>query len=717
MAQVPKDEGVTSSVVNLDRGGERTCFQTGSPWSLATDVRSDVAIVYGVNDSFTTRIQEFVSRGYATHMMTGAAWGGYHSYINGKFDGKQHQDEGQVDPQGNVIWHNDGIPYMVPSPSFAKYLASLACKAIDAGATAVHYEEPEFWSRAGYSEGFKRLWQAEYNEEWRRPDSSPDAFWRAARLKYLLYKRALGDVFAQAKQYAASKGRVVKCFVPTHSLVNYSQWSIVSPESSLMDLPNCDGYIAQVWTGTARTPNTYRGVKKERTFETAFLEYASMFHMVAPTGRKVYFLADPVEDDPTHTWDDYRANYERVVTASLLFPEVSDFEVMPWPDRVFTAPYPAGSYGETTTSTVVLPPSYATELMVVVNALNEMNHDKWKWQAGSRNVAVLVSDTMMFHRASPWTADEDFSQFFGLAMPLVKHGMPCKLVVLERIDDPKAFEGVDVLLMSYEHMKPMKREHSLALAKWVRNGGALAYFGSDSNAFAGVREWWNDDGQTSSTPGRQLFKMLGVKASASDEPMRAGKGWFMHNASAPKQLAHARKGGDVVRQTAAELLQLRGKQMATSNHIVLERGPFVIGAVLKESLSGKSLCLKGTYVDLFSSSAQVRKNPEFKPGEVFFLRHAQREADDAAFVTPLASSGRIEQTDTRGGVWSALLRGPAGAPGILRFACERKPTQVRVDGEPGKWSWDDASRTALVSFEPHPEGRRISIESRNAGAD
>ena len=34
----------------------------------------------------------------------------------------------------------------------------------------------------------------------------------------------------------------MKCYVPTHSLVNYSQWQIVSPEASLASLPCVDGY-------------------------------------------------------------------------------------------------------------------------------------------------------------------------------------------------------------------------------------------------------------------------------------------------------------------------------------------------------------------------------------------------------------------------------------------------------------------------------------------
>ena len=80
-------------------------------------------------------------------------------------------------------------------------------------------------------------------------------------------------------------GKSVRCYVPTHSLINYAHWCIVSPESSLAKLDGCDGYIAQVWTGTARTPNHFRGVRKERTFETAFLEYGAMQNLVRATGR------------------------------------------------------------------------------------------------------------------------------------------------------------------------------------------------------------------------------------------------------------------------------------------------------------------------------------------------------------------------------------------------------------------------------------------------
>ena len=84
---------------------ERTVFQTGQGWQPVLDLRSDVAIVYGVNGSFTQRVQSWRDRGYGAHMMTGSAWGEYQDYLDGLFDGNKHWDEAQVDREGRPIMH------------------------------------------------------------------------------------------------------------------------------------------------------------------------------------------------------------------------------------------------------------------------------------------------------------------------------------------------------------------------------------------------------------------------------------------------------------------------------------------------------------------------------------------------------------------------------------------------------------------------------------
>ncbi|KAA6323161.1 hypothetical protein EZS27_027369 [termite gut metagenome] len=236
---------------NPASGREKTAFQTSGPWKPVTDVRSDVAIVYDANDrydlTFEQRVQSWRKRGYTTHFMTGIAWGQYQDYFTGQWDGKWHLDEGQVTVKGDTIWHGRMVPYIVPSKNFLQYMKEKHVKrVIDAGIDAIYMEEPEFWMRGGYSEAFKREWEDYYYFPWRPQHESPENTYLANKLKYHLYYRALEEIFTYAKEYGKSKGMNVRCYVPTHSLVNYSSWQIVSPEVSLASLSCVDGYIAQV---------------------------------------------------------------------------------------------------------------------------------------------------------------------------------------------------------------------------------------------------------------------------------------------------------------------------------------------------------------------------------------------------------------------------------------------------------------------------------------
>ena len=274
----------------------KTIFQTAAQWKPVTDVRADAVMVYGTVDrpglTFEQRMRSWAEKGYDVQFMTGVAWGDYQDYFLGKWDGVDgHLKEGQRDRQGNEIAHGHLVPYIVPTASFIRYMQQEQVKrVIDAGITSIYLEEPEFWMRGGYSEAFKAEWEKYYGFPWRPQHESPENTYLSNKLKYYLYYNALDEIFTYAKAYGRSKGVEVKCYVPTHSLINYTSWQIVSPEASLASLDCVDGYIAQVWTGTAREPNYYNGVRRERVFENAFLEYGCMESMTAPLGREMYFL-------------------------------------------------------------------------------------------------------------------------------------------------------------------------------------------------------------------------------------------------------------------------------------------------------------------------------------------------------------------------------------------------------------------------------------------
>ena len=148
---------------------ERTCFQTHARWDPRLQLRSDVAICYGIDATLPDRIAQWKAQGYIPHLMTGVSWGEYQDYLYGRFDGVNHVDEAQTDRNGKVISHGGDVYYMSPGENFGKFLCQGVKRAMDAGAEAIHLEEPEFWVRGGYGAGFQREWKAYYGEDWVAP--------------------------------------------------------------------------------------------------------------------------------------------------------------------------------------------------------------------------------------------------------------------------------------------------------------------------------------------------------------------------------------------------------------------------------------------------------------------------------------------------------------------------------------------------------------------
>ncbi len=696
---------------------EKTAFQVAAPWDSLYDVRSDVAIVYGVNDAggrFAERVKGWKTKGYQTHFMTGIAWGQYQDYFLGKWDGKLHLDEGQVKANGDTIWHGKDVPYLVPSDNFLKYLKTHVKQAIDAGVTAIHLEEPEFWTAAGYSAAFKKEWKQYYGFDWKPQHETPAATYQSSKLKHHLYERALKEMFAYIKDYSRSQGKEVKCYVPTHSLINYSAWGIVSPEASLASIRDMDGYIAQVWTGTSREPVIYNGIKKERVFENAYLEYGSMVSMTAPTGRKIFFLTDPIEDWPRN-WDDYKRNYQATFTAKLMYPQVADYEVMPWPDRIYKGRFRM----ENTDVRQSIPPAYATQMQVMVNALNEMPVTTERI-SGSNGIAALISNSMMFQRFPVHAGYDDpqLSNFYGLVLPLLKKGVPVQTTHMENLGDARALEDVKLLLMSYANMKPMKEQYHQVLTDWVRGGGVLMYYGRDNDAFQQVPEWWNSNGKNYKAPADHLFEQLGVKVSDTGKFLPVGKGFVMIARQDPKEIV-ARAGADasfLSAVTHAYVNRAKAGQLIFKNHFTLQRGPYIIMSVLDESVNATGLEINGSVIDLFDATLPVLKRKIVKPGEQAFL-YDLRETDKRQPAV-LATAARIYEQQFDGQRYSFIAKSPSKTRNAMRVVLPRNAVSVIARSSAGgpipvQHQWDEASNTILLQFDNHSAGVHVTIDLKN----
>jgi len=657
---------------------ERTCFQTGEAWSDSGNLRSDVAIVYGIDEKLPARIRTWRDRGYRIHVMTGVSWGQYQDYLYGRFDGINHEDEAQTVRDGRKSSHGGDAYYMCPSTNFGKFLCAGVQRALDAGTEAIHLEEPEFWVNAGYSEGFKREWRMYYNEEWQAPHTSVDAQWRASKLKYFLYRRALQQVFNHVQDYNRRTGKNVRCYVPTHSLLNYAHWEIISPESSLARLNGCDGYIAQVWTGTARTPNKYRGKVKERTFETAFLEYGAMQNLVRATGRTVWYLNDPIEDNPNYDWDDYQRNWESTLVASLLQPDVWRYEVSPWPERVFRGRYPRSAPRD---ERKTIPPAYATELQIVMNTLNDMKQARVRWDCGTTGIGQIISDSLMFQRGAPVTSDEHLSHVYGLALPLLKRGIPVAPVQLENVTLPGYLDGFRVLLLTYHGMKPLAPDVHSSLAAWVRAGGVLIVWDDDSDPYKQVTDWWNSNGLKFGTPREHLFEQLGlIKPAAGTDEWEVSNGkvvWVNEN---PAKLADSTAGDTKVADTVKRAAKWAKLDWRETDYLLLERGPYIIAAGLDESVSAQPKVLNRRFVSLFDPELRVWDTVKIEPGKRYFLRDLAARKSRTPQV--LASACQTLETGRDRKSVTFAVEGVARTPAVVLLQAKSKPVAIMLDGQP-----------------------------------
>lgn len=722
------------------REEERTCVQESAPLLPETDFGTDFVCVYGVGADMEKRIGKYRDRGYVVHLMTGIAWGGYEDFIEGRWDGRDHRDEIQRSRDGSItgeFCHSSG--YICPSVAYTNFLIEKLKKAVDAGVVAIHVEEPEYLNPAGYGEAFKREYLLFYHEPWVAPHENVDAHYKVARLKAWLYRRAIERVSQELREYAlAVYGRVLRFYVPTHSLLNYTQWKVMSPEGTLTDVPSLDGYKAQIWMGTSREANVYNGVYKERTFETAFLEYGVMQELVRGTGRTMWFDNDPIEDRPDYGWDSYRYNYVQTLVGSLLQPRINRFQCAPWPRRVFSPDmkYPSGAPDATP-----IPEDYRTLLMNIFQFLGTLETDDFEYAGEMPEAGVFISDTAMFQRDFPddvladrsgyapvgkidlhshanyevglekalTTGDRlDFYQslalplFYGQALPLLKGGLPVRPVQLENVTRyPRYLDGYKLLVLSYEFMKPQGADVNAALANYVRGGGALVYVGDGVDPFHKIRSWWNTGANSYPTALEHLLEQLGLPADANGE-YACGKGRFVILRQSPADLCVEKDLSDAYRKLAGELLGVK----LDKNYISLRRGDYRVTAVMDECESAEPFVHTGLFADMLDPGLPIVTEKTVRPGEYAVLYDLDRiRGRDSGII---GTSIRAEEFSADENGFTFKGRG-ASCEAVVRLKLPAKPSEVTVtvtpaEGAPAPVSvpaaleWDEKSSTALISF-------------------
>ncbi len=706
------------------RSEERTGFKTKKKYSPDIDIQTDFVILNELSDDIAQRASSWKEKGYIVHLTTGISQGNFKEYLDGKYDGITHWNEAQTDENGQILMHSIGNPFMVPTLPFTKYIIEKLKKAIDAGIFDIHAEEPEFLIKSGYSEAFKREWEIFYRKPWEDPMSSVSAQYKASKLKAALLTRAINTIGSELKFYAKARyNKDLRFYVSTHSIMNYSSLGIISPESSIMNINSTDGCIAQIWTGTSRIPNMYNGEIKERTLLTSFLEYGYMQELARNSGKKMWFMHDPIEDTVSYGWDDYRYNYTRTLIASLYHTEIHDYEVCPWVDRVINGSYPRNTVFEAKP----IPEKYKTTLLTVMNLLRNMAQDDIKWETANSPVGVLISDTALYQKIYPkddafGKANADsiahFSGFYGLAVPLLERGIPVLPVPMENITRfANYLNKYKIILMSYEFMKPADPTAHYLLHEWVKKGGVIIYVGDNADSFHNVEEWWNTGDCNYDTPADHLIEVFGLTSKIktlkkkSNQTSRilldciynVGKGQFAFFNEAPFNCAREADYAHFLRKLVYAASEKSGNPVKVSKSMILNRGPYKIVAVMDDD-NKENVALNGHFADLLTHDYEVETFIVAEPGSIYLLYDLDTITDEIPKL--IAVSGRSENTVATETSFSMTVKAPARTECACRIYCPFD-AELRVNGKKTEFVRDETNKTLFFRFQ---SGNAVKIE-------
>jgi len=355
----------------------------------------------------------------------------------------------------------------------------------------------------------------------------------------------------------------------------------------------------------------------------------------------------------------------------------------------------------------------------------------------SAPVGVLLADSAMYQRLRPGAdtsgfmmkydgtnavelEDEyalellHFSPFYGLTLPLVKHGLPVRPVQLDNVRRfPGYLDDYRVLILSYEFMKPEHPDLHPAIAQWVRDGGALVYVGDDSDPYHRIREWWNQGKRVYRSPREHLFSCMGLDPDGPEGIARVGGGLVSFLRVRPDRLTESAEMAQKLRDAvkgAMEALNDPQVRWTPDNAFMIRRGPYVIASVMEESVHDRPLRLSGAYVDLFEPALPVVRDVTIVPGKQAFLYDLEYKAEDGRVI---AASSRIENVSEDARSFAFTAKGPRSVTAAARVRCPRKPSRIVIDaGEGGEelpFDWDEATKTVLIRYDNRPAGVRISI--------
>lgn len=348
-------------------------------------------------------------------------------------------------------------------------------------------------------------------------------------------------------------------------------------------------------------------------------------------------------------------------------------------------------------------------MQVMIGTLNEMPLSDNRL-TGTQGISVLMGNSLMFQRFPTHDGYDDplLSNFYGMAMPILKRGIPVGITHIENLVYEETLQDVKVLVMTYSNMKPMDPGVHEHLAEWVKKGGRIIYSSRDTDPFQTVQEWWNTGDCHLAAPADHLFGLMGIPAGAEEGVYPVGEGAVCILRQDPKEYVLTADADGKLMEAVKKMYAIDGGAVEYKNHFRLTRGPYELVAVMDESVSDEPYRLSGLFIDLYDPQLPVYTEKEILPGTQGFYYNVK-----AAGKAPkiLAAASRAYEIKKKGKSFSYLAKAPIGTVNASRILIPSQPKSVLVNGKEvlDNACWNAASKTYFLSFDNDPDGVRVRI--------
>jgi len=681
----------------------KTFFQTNVAYDPRVAIATDAVVVHRHGDppgSLRKAIGSWKERGYCVGRMFFADSDATNVYWTGRWDGLPHPDEVERDARGEIVKCAGVRPYMLPTEGWIRHLEEMAVQSVNAGADAVLPEEPLAHLRTGYEKAFAPLWVGRYGRPWEPESASAEARFLTGQLKNELYVELERRVGRATLRRARELGRQAAFIVPVHGVYSNVASGLVAPLGTARAIEEAQGYVGQVWTGPVNWCLAHYDSPEKSFFASAYALYDYFAELTAGGSKALWLLADPVEDDPNHKWPEFEEWYRHCVVAQLLFPGVSRFEVMPWPDRIFLPGYSTG--GGTPA-----PERFRIVVLSAVQALQDVpDGGTWVTEHVRARIGVAVGDPIMWEEQPA----PRLQATYGMLLPLIGAGVPVAACVSERATEAGYLSRFQVIVVSYEAWKPAGPDFHDALARWVRDGGSLVLLGADDD-LGGAELWWRKAGQAS--PLRHLLAQLGL-AFEPDFDRVVGRGAVMRRSVSPRRFGDPEAVRREYVPVLESALRRRGVPggLSTAGAFCLRRGPYVVAHAGAQPLE-----LAGRFIDVLAPELPLLDGIRLERDASGLYR------DVTPIMNPvggepgppcvLHTTHRLMRQSCEGGVLELAIRGPAGTPGVARvFTGGRGVEQVAAGVEDGRSlpvRYQVEGPTLVVTFPNEPSGARLTL--------